>query len=48
MASSDAYRGRPWHDVEPDLRRGWESAHPQSAWDKFKAAIREGWDRMTA
>lgn len=48
MASDAAYRGRPWNDVEPELRSHWESRYPQSAWDTFKAAIREGWDRMTS
>ena len=48
MASHDTYRGRPWNDVEPELRSNWESSYPQSGWDKFKAAIREGWDRMTS
>jgi uncharacterized protein (TIGR02271 family) len=48
MASHASYRGRQWNDVEPELRSNWESSHPQSAWDRFKAAIREGWDRMTS
>ena len=48
MASHESYRGRPWNDVEPELRSNWESSYPQSGWDKFKAAVREGWDRMTA
>lgn len=47
MAGSALYQGRPWEDVEPDLRRNWESGNPASAWEKFKAAIREGWERMT-
>jgi uncharacterized protein (TIGR02271 family) len=46
MAST--HKGRPWDEVEPDLRRDWESSYPQSGWDKFKAAIREGWDRVTS
>ena len=46
MAST--HKGRQRNDVEPDLRRDWESSYPQSGWDKFKAAIREGWDRMTS
>jgi uncharacterized protein (TIGR02271 family) len=48
MASNTTYKGRQWNDVEPDLRRDWESQYPQSGWDKFKAAVREGWDRMTS
>lgn len=48
MAANASYRGRPWDDVEPELRSNWESSYPQSAWEKFKAAVREGWDRMTS
>lgn len=48
MATNASYRGRPWDDVEPELRSNWESSYPQSAWEKFKAAVREGWDRMTS
>jgi uncharacterized protein (TIGR02271 family) len=48
MASNASYKGRQWNDVEPELRSNWESSYPQSGWEKFKAAVREGWDRMTA
>ncbi|MGX9732511.1 hypothetical protein ACWYXO_18040 [Janthinobacterium aestuarii] len=48
MANSDSYRGRPWDDVEADLRSTWEHTYPQSAWDKFKAAVRHGWERVTS
>lgn len=48
MARSDLYRGRPWNDVESNLRTDWEARNPGSTWDKFKAAVRHGWERMTA
>ncbi|WP_229452068.1 DUF2382 domain-containing protein [Massilia niastensis] len=50
MASSDKYRGRPWNDVENDLRTDWETrnAGGPSTWEKMKAAVRHGWDRMTS
>jgi hypothetical protein len=47
MANSETYRGRPWRDVEPQLRSDWEGRNPGSAWEKFKAAVRHGWDRIT-
>lgn len=47
MASDPVYRGRSWDDVEPSLRGDWESKNPDSAWERFKAAVRHGWDRMT-
>lgn len=48
MRSSGAYLNRSWDDAESTLRSDWESRYPQSAWEKFKAAIRHGWDRMTS
>ncbi|MCC6070978.1 general stress protein [Massilia sp. GCM10020059] len=44
------YRGRPWEDVEYDVRSGWESRQAsagESTWDRFKDAIRHGWNRLT-
>jgi uncharacterized protein (TIGR02271 family) len=48
MARSELYRGRPWHDVESNLRTDWEARNPGSAWEGFKAAVRHGWERMTS
>lgn len=48
MARSDLYRGRPWDDVERNLRSDWEARNPDSAWEKVKAAIRHGWERITS
>lgn len=48
MARSDLYRGRPWSDVERNLRSDWEARNPHSAWEKVKSAIRHGWERMTS
>jgi uncharacterized protein (TIGR02271 family) len=36
-----------WDDVEPDVRRDWESNHPGSTWDKVKDAVRYGAERTT-
>jgi uncharacterized protein (TIGR02271 family) len=49
MASSEKYRGRPWNDVESDLRTDWESRNKdgRSTWEKMKDAIRSGWERIT-
>ncbi|GAB3452630.1 hypothetical protein GCM10027321_01610 [Massilia terrae] len=48
MARNPQYRDRNWNDVESDLRDTWERRHPEhSNWERFKAAIRHGWDRMT-
>jgi hypothetical protein len=48
MRSSTRYRDRSWDEVESDLKSDWESRHPgESTWEKFKAAVRRGWDKIT-
>jgi len=48
MRRDEKYRDRDWTDVEKSLRSDWETRHPgESTWEKFKAAIRHGWDRIT-
>jgi len=49
MRSSSQYKGRDWSDVESDLRSDWESRNTggPSTWEKFKAAVRHGWDKIT-
>lgn len=44
------YRGRHWNEVDARLNSNWERSHAGSAsptWDKVKAAVRHGWDRVT-
>jgi uncharacterized protein (TIGR02271 family) len=48
MAGRDQYRGRPWDEVEPTLRSGWEANNPGSTWDRMKAAVRHGWERIAS
>ncbi|MES2317144.1 MAG: YsnF/AvaK domain-containing protein [Pseudomonadota bacterium] len=48
MARSELYRGRPWNDVENNLRTDWEARNPNSAWERVKAAVRHGWERITS
>lgn len=40
------YAGRDWDEVEPDLQRDWE-ARGSGPWQRFRAAVRHAWDRMT-
>jgi hypothetical protein len=47
MANKSNYQGSAWDDVEPVLREEWERKHPESHWDKFKEAVRAGWDRIS-
>lgn len=47
-ARMDRYRDRSWSAVEPELRRDWERRYPEGgAWDRFKAAVRNGWERAS-
>lgn len=41
------FRDRSWDDVEPEARRHWESTSPDSTWERFKLAVRHGWERVT-
>ncbi|SDH49440.1 MULTISPECIES: hypothetical protein [unclassified Duganella] len=48
MKGNPGYRDKEWNDIEPDLRASWESKQPQSSWDKFKDAVKHGWERITS
>lgn len=46
MGMDQRYRGGDWDRVEADARRDWEQQHQhEGPWEKFKDAIRYGWDR---
>lgn len=50
MRSDSRYAGRHWDDIESDLRSDWDTrygASGSSTWEKMKAAIRRGWDKIT-
>jgi len=48
MRANDKYKGRNWDDVESDLRTDWETRNTgPSTWEKMKAAVRHGWDKIT-
>lgn len=45
------YGPRPFYEVEPDLRQGWESAPGQRAkldWERARHAARDAWERIGA
>jgi uncharacterized protein (TIGR02271 family) len=49
MRSDSRYQGRQWDDVESDLRTDWEGRYGSasgSTWEKMKAAVRHGWDKV--
>jgi hypothetical protein len=49
MRSDSRYQGRQWDDVESDLRSDWNTRYGSSGgstWEKMKAAVRHGWDKV--
>ncbi|HLZ28543.1 MAG TPA: general stress protein [Chloroflexota bacterium] len=42
------YRGRSWAEVEPELRRDWETRYPQRPWSEAAETVREVWDNATS
>jgi uncharacterized protein (TIGR02271 family) len=47
LSGTERFKNYRWDDVEPDVRRDWESSHPGSKWDKVKDAVRYGAERVT-
>lgn len=45
LSSDKRYRNKDWSMIENDVRADWEKKNP-GTWDRFKGAIRYGWDRM--
>ena len=50
MRADSRYQGRNWDDIESDLRSDWDTRYGSggsSTWEKMKAAVRRGWDKVT-
>jgi hypothetical protein len=47
LGQDERYRGYDWPEVESSARENWESTYPESTWERFKAAVRHGWERVT-
>lgn len=47
--AANQYPGRSWNEIEPDLRREWNTYQyrGQSTWEDIKDAVRDAWDRIT-
>jgi stress response protein YsnF len=45
LGTQERYRGRDWAALEAEARRDWETRHPNT-WERFKDAIRYGWNRV--
>lgn len=46
-ASDPRFAGRSWDQVESDLRSDYGQRYPNSTWERFKAAVHYGWDKVT-
>lgn len=44
LSEDKRYSGKDWSMIEHDVHQDWERRHP-GTWDRFKGAIRYGWDR---
>jgi hypothetical protein len=49
VEAANRYPGRPWNDVESDIRKGWNTFQyrGESTWEQVKGAVRDAWDRIT-
>ena len=45
LSSDKRYMNKDWSVIENDVRSDWEKKNP-GTWDKFKGAIRYGWERV--
>lgn len=39
----DVYPGRPWHEIEPFVRRAWEREPKQIAWRQAAPMVKSIW-----
>lgn len=48
LAQGKEFYGRRWTEVEPGVRKQWESQHPQESWEAYREAVRHGWEAGSA
>ncbi|MCP3707081.1 hypothetical protein M3I54_08800 [Paraburkholderia sp. CNPSo 3274] len=46
LGRDERYRGADWQGVEASARANWESRYPESGWERFKTAVKHGWERV--
>nr|WP_314621524.1 YsnF/AvaK domain-containing protein [uncultured Noviherbaspirillum sp.] len=47
LANDKRYANRSWDEIEISARSDWQAKHPGSDWERFKAAARHGWTKVT-
>jgi uncharacterized protein (TIGR02271 family) len=45
LANDNRYQDRQWREIEPEVRRDWESQNKGSRWEDFKDSVQYSWDR---
>jgi len=46
LATDPRFENRDWSEIEPEARAYWTNYHSNSPWEKFKDAIRHGWEEV--
>ncbi|MEX3980836.1 hypothetical protein AB4Y45_17875 [Paraburkholderia sp. EG287A] len=46
LGRDERFRGADWQGVEASARANWESRYPESGWERFKTAVKHGWERV--
>jgi len=46
LATDSRYQGRNWSEIEPEVRKSWNTQN-QNSWEDFKDAVKYGWDKVT-
>jgi len=45
LATDSRYQGRNWSEIEPEVRKVWNTQN-QNTWEDFKDAVRYAWDKV--
>jgi hypothetical protein len=46
LATNDQYYGRDWDLIEPEARQYWNAHYADTPWERFKDAVRYGWQQV--
>jgi hypothetical protein len=46
LAVEERYYTDDWADIEPEARQYWSENYPDTPWEKFKDAVRYGWQQV--
>jgi len=46
LATADQHYGRDWETIEPEARQYWNQHYADTPWERFKDAVRYGWQQV--